>query len=68
MITESQWVDLEFVNKDIVMKAKEMYIKYDDKELSFTDWISYVQIDENCYDGIISFDREFDKVGLNRKH
>lgn len=68
MITESQWVDLEFINKDIVMKAKEMYIKYDDKELSFTDWISYVQIDKNCYDGIISFDREFDKVGLNRKH
>lgn len=66
MITESDWVDLTFVEEETVMKAKEKYIEYDDKELSFTDWVSAVLISERSFDGIISFDGDFDGIKLNR--
>ncbi len=66
MITESDWVDLKLVDENTIMKAKEKYIEYEDKELSFTDWVSAVLIREEDFDGIISFDGDFDGITLNR--
>ncbi len=66
MITESDWVTFEFVEEDTVEEAKDRYIKYDDKDLSFTDWVSVVHMDKKDYDGIVSFDEDFDGVGVNR--
>ncbi len=66
MITESRWLSLEIIEEDIVMKAKDMYIEYDDKDLSFTDIVSAACVLEKGFDGIISFDDDFDGIGINR--
>ena len=66
MINDSDWVELEFVDKEVVKKAVSKYVEFEDKELSFTDWVSAVQIDEMGYGGIISFDSDFDGIGLDR--
>ncbi|MFW6197096.1 MAG: type II toxin-antitoxin system VapC family toxin [Thermoplasmatota archaeon] len=66
MIKDSEWVRLEFVDEEVVKKAISKYVEFEDKELSFTDWVSAVQIDEMGYDGIISFDSDFDGIGLDR--
>ena len=66
MISNSVWIDMVYVIKDEVIKALKEYRRYQDKELSFTDWVSVLQIRSRGWQGIISFDEDFDKVGMTR--
>ncbi len=66
MITKSKWIDMRYVTNDEVQAALAEYIKHDDKELSFTDWVSVKMIEFRGFHGIVSFDKDFDRVGIKR--
>ncbi len=66
MITNSKWVDLKYVTKEEVEAAVVAYKKYNDKDLSFTDWVSVKMIEFRGLHGIVSFDGHFDKVNVSR--
>lgn len=47
--------------------AKGIFIKYKDKEFSFTDCISFSLIDKYSIDGALSLDSHFNQYGYNHK-
>ena len=47
--------------------AKEIFIKYKDKDFSFTDWFSFSLIDRYLIDTILSLDAHFNQYGYKQK-
>ncbi len=68
LIANSKYVTMEYVIRDDVVAALSAYRKYKDKLLSFTDWVQVKNIESHGYSGIVSFDSDFDKVGVPRIH
>ena len=64
MILRSKYINMIKVEKNIIEKAFESYEKYQDKDLSFTDWTSYHLIKQKGLTGIISTDHHFEQVGI----
>ena len=64
MIINSKYINMVKVEKNMIEKAFESYEKYQDKDLSFTDWTSYHLIKQKSLGGIISTDHDFEKVGI----
>ena len=65
-IMKTRNIDFQWVKEDDVEKALKDYRRYDDKDLSFTDWVLVSHIKRNGMKQIIAFDRHFDQVGLER--
>lgn len=66
MIMNSKYVEMLYVIKEEVEAAMASYRQFEDKELSFTDWVLAKQIEYRSYAGIISFDADFDAIGISR--
>ncbi len=66
MINDSVYTMMNRVVKAYIDDAFESYRRNPDKTLSFTDWVSYHMIQFRGLGGIISFDGDFDEVGVPR--
>jgi predicted nucleic acid-binding protein len=63
-ILRSLHVELIFVDKDVMLKAWEVYEKYKDHELSFTDCTSIALMKDRGIKEVFGFDSHFEKVGF----
>ncbi|MEK6672993.1 MAG: PIN domain-containing protein [Nitrospirota bacterium] len=63
-LLNSNMVEIVDVNADCRLKAWEMFKKYEDKELSFTDCTSFVLMKDMRLHKAFTFDEHFRQVGV----
>lgn len=63
-ILKSPHVELIFVDKDVMLRAWEVYEKYKDHDLSFTDCTSIALMNDRGIKEVFGFDSHFEKVGF----
>ncbi len=63
-LLNSNMVEIVDVNADCRLKAWEMFNKYEDKELSFTDCTSFVLMKNMRLHKAFTFDEHFRQVGV----
>ena len=68
MISKSVMINMTYAIKNDITEALNEYKNHKDKDLTFTDWVLVNQIKRKGCNGIISFDRHFDQVGIKRIH
>ncbi|MFQ5915889.1 MAG: type II toxin-antitoxin system VapC family toxin [Nitrospinota bacterium] len=63
-ILKSPHVEIIFIGKDMMLKAWEVYEKYKDHDLSFTDCTSIAVMNVRGIKNVFGFDSHFGKVGF----
>ncbi len=66
-IRKSEIVKIVRVSEDIEEKALDLFEKYDDKDFSFTDCVSFVVMWMMEIKETFAFDKHFDQMGFVRK-
>ena len=66
MIMESTLLDFRYIEEADIASARARYVQHADKTLSFTDWTSVAIVQRLSKHGVISFDDDFDKLGVKR--
>lgn len=55
------------VSKEIEEKASKLFEKYDDKDFSFTDCVSFVVMKDMGLTEAFAFDHHFEQIGFVKK-
>lgn len=63
----SEVVKIVQVSHGIEEKAIDIFERYDDKDFSFTDCVSFVVMQEMGIEEVFAFDQHFDQMGFVRK-
>ena len=66
-IRRSKVVKIVQVSKEIEEKALDIFERYDDKDFSFTDCVSFVVMRETGIKEAFAFDEHFNQMGFIRK-
>ena len=66
-IRKSKVVKIVQVSKEIEEKALDIFERYDDKDFSFTDCVSFVVMREMGVKEAFAFDEHFNQMGFIRK-
>lgn len=66
-IRSSKIVKIVHVSKEIEEKASKLFEKYDDKDFSFTDCVSFVVMKDMGLTEAFAFDHHFEQIGFVRK-
>ncbi|MDQ1327316.1 MAG: uncharacterized protein QG641_596 [Candidatus Poribacteria bacterium] len=61
---KSRNIELKYVDNEIFMEALKIFIRFSDKEWSFTDCTSYVIIKNAKITKAVSFDEHFRQFGI----
>ena len=62
--SKSPHVELIVVDKDVMLRTWEVYEKYKDHDLSFTDYTSIAPMNDRGIKEVFGFDSHFEKVGF----
>lgn len=65
-ILKSPHVEFTFIERDMVLRAWEVYEKYKDHDLSFTDCTSMVVMNARRIKDVFEFDPHFEELGFRR--
>ena len=65
-IRKSKIVKIARVSREIEEKALDIFERYDDKDFSFTDCVSFVVMQENGIKEAFAFDEHFNQMGFIR--
>lgn len=65
-IRKSKVVKIARVSREIEEKALDIFERYDDKDFSFTDCVSFVVMQENGIKEAFAFDEHFNQMGFIR--
>lgn len=66
-IRKSKVVKIVHVSKEMEGKARDIFERYDDKDFSFTDCVSFVLMQEWGIEEAFAFDQHFNQMGFIRK-
>ena len=66
-IRKSKVVKIVRVSREIEEKARDIFERYDDKDFSFTDCVSFVVMREMGIKETFAFDEHFNQMGFIRK-
>lgn len=66
-IRKSKVVKFVPISKEIEEKALDLFERYDDKDFSFTDCVSFVVMRELGIEEVFGFDQDFDQMQFVRK-
>lgn len=66
-IRKSKVVRIVPISREIEEETLDLFEKYDDKDFSFTDCVSFVIMREMGIEEVFGFDRHFDQMKLVRK-
>ncbi|MDY6775027.1 MAG: PIN domain-containing protein [Halobacteria archaeon] len=61
-ILNRDWISLEHVSKNDFEQGVEIFEKYSDQDLSFTDAVTVAVMRERSIDRVLSFDTDFDGI------
>lgn len=64
LVTESRVIEIAEIDTDRRERAWNLFIRYDDKVLSFTDCTSFALLHERGLHEVFAFDSDFSKVGF----
>ena len=66
-IRKSKVVKIVHVSREMEGKARDIFERYDDKDFSFTDCVSFVLMQEGGIEEAFAFDQHFNQMGYIRK-
>jgi len=66
-IRKSKVVKIVHVSREMEEKARDIFERYDDKDFSFTDCVSFVVMWETGIKEAFAFDEHFNQIGFIRK-
>jgi len=66
-IRKSKVVKIVHVSREMEGKARDIFERYDDKDFSFTDCVSFVVMWERGIKEAFAFDQHFNQMGYIRK-
>jgi len=66
-IRKSKVVKIVHVSREMEGKARDIFERYDDKDFSFTDCVSFVVMWEMGIKEAFAFDEHFNQIGFIRK-
>ena len=66
-IRKSKVVKIVHVSREMEGKARDIFERYDDKDFSFTDCVSFVVMWETGIKEAFAFDEHFNQIGFIRK-
>ncbi|NMX21646.1 hypothetical protein C5S30_04270 [ANME-1 cluster archaeon GoMg4] len=66
-IRKSKVVKIVHVSREMEGKARDIFERYDDKDFSFTDCVSFVLMWEMGIEEAFAFDQHFNQMGYIRK-
>lgn len=64
LVTESRVIEITEVDADCRERAWDLFTRYDDKVLSFTDCTSFALLRERGLSEVFTFDSDFARVGF----
>ncbi len=64
LVTASRVMGIAEIDADLRTRAWDLFVRYDDKVLSFTDCTSFALLQERSLTEVFTFDSDFAKVGF----